>query len=201
MTDTDPKPHGHKTEVAVMAAAAVVGLAYAARALRRSRDDAPIAADDRRAAFAAYLREHLAGSDAALHAVAQLRDGHRGAAEGALFARLYGELMGERRVLMQVLGRLGGSTLSLERLVGHAGGAVARAAAVQPSGDARLLRTLEALTIGIQGKRCLWRALQMFDDALGFGEPSFLALESQAVRQWDDVDAYRRSVALTAFAI
>jgi hypothetical protein len=201
MTDTaDPKPHGHKTEVAVMAAAAVVGLAYAARALRRSRDDAPIAAGDRRAAFAAYLREHLAGSDAALLAVAQLRDGHRGAAEGALFARLYGEFMGERRVLMQVLGRLGGSTLSLKRLVGHAAGAVAHAA-VQPSGDARLLRTLEAVTIGIQGKRCLWRALQMFEDTLGFGEPSFLALESQAVRQWDDVDEYRRSVALTAFAI
>jgi hypothetical protein len=184
-----------------MAAAAVVGLAYAARALRRSREDPPTAVDgDRRSAFAAYLRDHLAGSEAALHVVAQLRDGHRGALEGPLFARLHAELTGERRVVMQVLGRLGASTMSLKQLVGDAGGSAARAAS-QPSGDATLLRTLEALTIGIQGKRCLWRALQMFEEALGFGEPSFLALESQAVRQWDDVDAYRRSVALTAFAI
>lgn len=182
-----------------MAAAAVVGLAYAAFALRQWRRE-PTDADARGTALAGYLRDHLAGSDAALHTVAQLREGHRGTIEAALFARLHDELEDERRVVVRVLSRVGGSPWSLKRLAGQIGGAAARSV-IKRSWDATLLRTLEALCVGIQGKRCLWRVLQRFEVSLGLGEPGFDTLEAQALRQWTAVDAYRQTVALRAFAV
>lgn len=182
-----------------MAAAAVVGLAYAARALRRSHDE-PVDDDAHRSAFAGYLRDHLSGSETALHAVTQLREGHRGSIEAGMFARLHQELRDERRVVLRVLSRLGASALSLKRVAAQVGGVAARGV-IQPSRDATLLRTLETLCIGIQGKRCLWRVLHRFEDALRLGEPGFDTLEAQALRQWEEVDAYRQAVALSAFAV
>jgi hypothetical protein len=198
-TQPESNPPQHGGEIAVMAAAAVVGLAYAAFALRRPRDE-PADDDARGAALAGYLRDHLAGSDAALHTVAQLREGHRGTIEAALFARLHQELQDERRVVLRVLSRLGRSPLSLKRLAGQVAGVASRGV-IKPAFDATLLRTLEALCIGIQGKRCLWRVLQRLETSLGLGEPGFDTLEGQALRQWTAVDAYRQTVALHAFGV
>jgi hypothetical protein len=193
------EPSDRRAEVAVMTAVAVVGLAYAARALSRPRTDTPHESD-RRSALAAYLREHFAASEAALYIVAQLRDGHRGTPEAATFARLQSELREERRALLRVLGTIGVSALSLKRLATRAGGAAA-GEAIHTSSDATLLRTLEGLCVGIQGKRCLWRALRRLDPGLDEGEPGFDVLEAHAIRQWEAVDAYRQAVAIRAFAI
>ena len=194
----EPNPPQRASGAVVMVAAAAVGLAYAALTLRRSRE--PDDDHRRRSAVADYLCDHLAGSDAAVHAVAKLREGHRGTPEAGLFARLHGELQDERRVLLHVLSRQGASSVSLKRLAGQVGGAVTRSV-IEPSWDLTLLRTLEALCVGIQGKRCLWRALHRLQPALDLSDARFGALEAQALRQWEEVDAYRQSVALKAFSI
>jgi hypothetical protein len=66
------------------------------------------------------------------------------------------------------------------------------AAGARP-GELSLFRTLEGLSAGVQGKRCLWRAAQMLappslrpSDGRTFGE-----LESSAVDQWEAIERYR----------
>jgi hypothetical protein len=65
-----------------------------------------------------------------------------------------------------------------------------------------LFRTLEALAIGVQGKRCLWRAAQTLA-ALPHppGRRSFFELEADAVRQWEAIERHRRSLVPRTFGV
>jgi hypothetical protein len=78
-------------------------------------------------------------------------------------------------------------------------GRVLSLAAGGEPGDLSLLRTLEGLSIGIQGKRCMWRALQELGSAVAPGRETFVALESRALRQWERVEARRRALAAVTF--
>ena len=65
-----------------------------------------------------------------------------------------------------------------------------------------LFRTLEALSIGVQGKRCLWQAAQ----AVGSlphprSRRSFLELEADAVRQWETINQHRLSLVPLTFRV
>ena len=68
-------------------------------------------------------------------------------------------------------------------------------------GDLSLFRTLEALAIGVQGKRCLWRAAQALAGlAHPPGHRSFVELEADAVHQWETIARHRRSVVPGTFS-
>jgi hypothetical protein len=179
------------------ATAFVVGsLIYALkRSLRQRRPSSR-----KRAAFVAYLREHLADAHAATTVVDQLRATHAGMAEGALAARLHDEFQDEQAVLTAVLADCGGSPRPLKRAAGDAADARVRGVADGSPGGRSLFRTLEALAIGVQGKRCLWRALQVLPGAPAPQGRSFVALEAQALDQWDAIDRWRRSLAVDTFA-
>ena len=62
-----------------------------------------------------------------------------------------------------------------------------------------LLRTLEALAIGIQGKRCMWRALQTLDTARSTTQINPVELEAKALRQWEAVEGRRHVLAAMTF--
>ena len=182
----------------VLGAAVVVGLGVAAVTYARDRSaHRSVGAGARGAALIAYLREHLAGSDAAIEVVERLRLTHAGSQEGRLFASLFDEFREEREVVRLLLEQIGASPLPLKRLFGHASGA-----AVMPGtgGDPSLFWTLEGLAIGVQGKRCMWRAL----DALLGDQPipsarSLGGLEAMAVRQWEAIEERRRALVSETF--
>jgi hypothetical protein len=100
-----------------------------------------------------------------------------------------------------LLTELGASPRSLKRLAGYATGSMLRLTAGGAPGELSLFRTLEALAIGVQGKRCLWRALKYLGMAPPAGAPSFTALEDQAVRQWELIESRRRAVAADTFPV
>jgi hypothetical protein len=67
-------------------------------------------------------------------------------------------------------------------------------------GDLSLLRTLEALAIGVQGKRCLWRALQNVRTVSSTVDGmNFVALEAKAVRQREAIEERRGAVVARTF--
>lgn len=153
-------------------------------------------------ALITYLHEHLSGADAALQVVEQLSAAHRRTEHGPLFARLALEFTEDRAVLLALSTELGASSWSLERTAGHTAGAALRAVAGSEAGDLALLRTLEALAIGVQGKRCLWRLLEaLASDGGLIGDLRFDDMETRAVRQWELIDAERQELARNIFQV
>ena len=184
--------------LAILGALAVTAgvTAYLAGPVRRSN-----ASTRKRRALIAYLRDHLGGSDVAIRVVHRLCSMYDGTEEGRLFRRLSKELGEDRSVVKALLMRLGASEQSLKRLAGHASGAVLSVAAGGAPGDLSLLRTLEALSIGVQGKRCLWRALQdVHPVSSSLRGMDFVELEAKAVRQWEDIEERRRGLVARTFS-
>ena len=186
----------------VLGALGAVGLALALIAFRRPHSAEARQGADRRRAFAAYLKDHLTGSDAAIHLVERLREAHRGRAEEALFASLSEQFSRERSVVEALLAALGASAVSVKRLAGHATGAALRLAPVGEPGDLSLFRSLEMLATAVQGKRCLWRAAQALPSLRREHEArTFEQLEADALSQWEAIDRYRLSTVPLTFAV
>jgi hypothetical protein len=155
----------------------------------------------KRQALIAYLRDHLSGSDMALRVVHRLGSTHQGTEDGTLFRRLSKELDEDRSVVRSLLTRLGASGRSMKRVASYASGAALSVTAGGAPGDLSLLRTLEALSIGVQGKRCLWRALQNLSWVSTFDGVNFVELEAKAVRQWEAIEERRRALVVQTFSM
>ncbi len=182
---------------ALGAIAVTAGLtAYLVRPARRSS-----ASTRQRHALIAYLRDHLSGSDVAIRVVQRLGSTHQGSEDGRLFRRLSQELEEDRSVVRSLLTLLGASGRSLKRAAGYASGAVLSVTAGGEPGDLSLLRTLEALAVGVQGKRCLWRALQNIPTVSTVHRMNFVELEAKAVRQWEAIEERRRVLVEKTFSV
>ena len=178
--------------LAVLGAVAVAAgvTAYVAWPTRRSGE-----ALRKREALIAYLRDHLSGSDVAVRVVHRLDSTHQGTEDGPLFRRLSNEFEEDRAVVRTLLTQLGASGRSVKRAAGYASGAVLSVTAGGEPGDLSLLRTFEALAIGVQGKRCLWRALQNLHPVPStVGGMTFVELEAKALRQWEAIEKRRRGL-------
>ncbi len=179
---------------AVAVAAGVT--AYLAWPARRSS-----ASLRKRQALSAYLRDHLSGSDVALRVVHRLDSTHQGTEDGPLFRRLSKEFEEDREVVRTLLTHLGASGRLIKRAAGYASGAVLSVTAGGEPGDLSLLRTLEALAIGVQGKRCLWRALQNVRTVPSAVDGmTFVELEAKAVRQWEAIEERRCGLVARTFS-
>jgi len=150
-----------------------------------------------REALIAYLRDHLSGSDVAVAVVHRFFSTDHRAADRPLFQRLAKEFEEDRSVVRAVLNELGASGRSIKRAAGVASGAMLSVTAGGAPGELALLRTLEGLSIGVQGKRCMWRALQNVTAAGGM---DFLALEAKAIRQWEAIEERRRGLVARTFS-
>jgi hypothetical protein len=184
--------------LAVFGAVAVTaGLtAYLAWPARRS------ASTRQRQALIAYLRDHLSGADMAIRVVHRLGSTHRGTEVGTLFRRLSKEFEEDRSVVCTLLTQLGASARSIKRASGFASGTLLSVTAGGEPGDLSLLRTLEAFAIGVQGKRCLWRALQNLRAVPStVGGMNFVELEARAVRQWEAIEERRRALVMQTFSM
>ena len=180
--------------------ALVAGLALALITVGRRRAPRERPHDDEKhTALVTYLHEHLTGADAAIRVVERLRRTQTD--ERALFDWLFSELEADHQVVQALLTRLGASSKSPKRLLGRASGSVLKRLAGGLAGDLSLFRTLEGLAIGVQGKRCMWRALQAVRPALPLpGSRSLSDLEAAAVRQWEVIEQRRTLIVPLTFA-
>ncbi len=186
----------------ILGALGAVGLTVGFVALRRSKSRQGYREGDKRSALATYLRDHLAGADTAIQTVHGLREAYRGSPQGTLFESLYEQFREDRGVVEGILAELGYRPRSMKRVAAHATGSALGKVAGGAPGDLSLFRTLEALAIGVQGKRCLWRAAQAL---VAFPHPpgrrSFVELETDAVHQWEAIEWHRRSLVARTFGV
>jgi hypothetical protein len=193
---TGPMPHG--VSVAPLVAAGVVAVAAALAASLSWPNKRLTLAARRRQSFILYLRDHLSGADAALRIVRRLAAPDGDTPDRHLFRHLLRELEADHATVRSLLAQMGASSRSAKRAAGTASGLVLSLTAGGAPGDLSLVRTLEGLSIGIQGKRCMWRTLQDLSTAMA-DRQTFAELESRAVRQWESVEERRRALTATTF--
>ena len=155
----------------------------------------------KRHALVAYLRDHLSGSDVALRVVHRLSSTRQGTGDETLFRRLSEEFEEERALVRTLLSQLGASERSIKRAAALASSGVVKLTAGGEPGDLSLFRTLESLAVGIQGKRCMWRALQNLRSVpQAIHGVTVADMEGKAVRQWEDVEKRRRALVEETFS-
>jgi hypothetical protein len=152
--------------------------------------------------IATYLNDHLAGSVAALELLEHLEAAHIDTPLAHFVAKLRADIELDRQELETLMGALqiteSGTRKATAwltekmtelklRLDDPAGGAV------------RLLEALEAVAIGIEGKRALWRALAAAaDEAPSLRVLDFERLEQRADEQRRQVEERRLEAAKAA---
>ena len=114
-----------------------------------------------------YLNDHLAGSMVGVELARRARGSNEGTPLGRYLAELAGEIEEDRDSLKAVMARL---DVSQDRLKVGAGWLGEKAGRLKPNnrlfGYSPLSRVieLEGLSLGVEGKRGLWRVLSNLQD-------------------------------------
>jgi hypothetical protein len=110
-----------------------------------------------------YLNDHLAGSAAGTELAEKLRDNNQGTELGKAMAALHRDIEQDRATLEELMDRLG---IERHRVKQAAGWVLEKLSRLRLNpalaGSADLTRMLEteALSLGIEGKLCMWLVLR-----------------------------------------
>jgi len=154
--------------------------------------------------LATYLNDHLAGAVVALEILAHLEHAGHDPALAATIGAVRADIDADRAVLEGLMGRLGVGTTGARQAMAWLGEKVAQLKLKlddSADGSFRLFESLEAVSLGIEGKRGLWRtlaAVAALDPALGALDYPNLIARAETQRQ--QVEAMRLAVAPSALA-
>jgi len=147
--------------------------------------------------LAVYLHDHLAGAVVAINLIEALRDQHAGEPLGEFAAQLLGEVEADRAVLQEIAERVGSGSSAVKDAAAWLSEKVSRLKlGREAGGELGTFEALEALALGILGKRALWRALTTLGDR--FRDIDLESLASRAQAQHDRVEEHRVQLARTA---
>ena len=148
----------------------------------------------------AYLKEHAAGAAAALDLLDHLISIHDEPSSTGFFKDLREKVEADKNVLDEILGRIGAGESMVLNTMSRIGEKIARTKFLLTgvsSGELGRLEALEILSLGIEGKRMLWLALESADiDELS--DVDFSSLADSAAEQRALVEPRRRSAARNA---
>lgn len=134
--------------------------------------------------FAAYLNDHLGGSEAALMITGRLVEQHGEDEVGLYMRTLRTEIEEGQAAIRTALEIVGQGESVLTRSVGVVGGMLTWLRDAAPIGNApTLLEDLEALAIGVWGKRLLWGTMARaasYDPRFAVVDADRLAAQAEA---------------------
>ena len=139
--------------------------------------------------LAIYLNDHRAGSTVGLELARRARGSNEGTQLGVFLEQLVAEIEQDRETLEQVMDAVGAGRDRLKATAAWAGEKVGRlklnGRLLSYSPLSRVVE-LESLSVGIEGKACLWKMLRELGDPrlAGF---DFDALIARAERQREEV--------------
>lgn len=154
--------------------------------------------------LATYLNDHLAGATSALEFLTHLEEAHAGTLMGDFLTHLHADIGADHQELRHLIDRLHIAE-SVPRKMGAWLGEKAAQLKLQiddkASGSFRLFEGLEALVVGIEGKRGLWRALAVASENVPeLQGVDYARLAQRALEQRDGVDERRLAAAKEALA-
>lgn len=155
-------------------------------------------------ALGAYLNDHLAGAAAGIQLAERIAKGTSDERLAALLDRFGREFREDHGVLERVMEAHGITKDRAKQGIALAGEWLMRLKHVAPvlrSGSATLvaLEDLEVLSLGIEGRILLMRALRQIPSVTALGDVDLATLEERARRQRDELEPFRlRFVAAAA---
>jgi hypothetical protein len=151
---------------------------------------------------ATYLNDHLAGSVAAVELLQHLEKAHSGTATGRFVSELRTDITADQHELKSLMGRLGVTSSPPRKAAAWFAEKLTEFKLRlddQEEGAFRLFESLEFVSIGIEGKRLLWRALAaLAKESATFQGPDYANLEKRAEQQRQRVDSERLKAAKAA---
>lgn len=149
-----------------------------------------------------YLTDHFAGATAGLQVVDAAADRHRSDELGEFFSPLAAEIRQDKDTLKGLMTAMGvdesGAKLTLARLstVFSAPKFSGRGIENDYLGD---FTALEMLSIGVEGKLCMWKALEKVSgDYPALAELDITELRARATDQRSRIEAKRLEIAVQA---
>lgn len=153
--------------------------------------------------LASYLNDHLAGAVVAMELLEHLERAHLGESVGRFISELKADITADRHELEELMSQHN-IPASLPRKAAawlSEKGIQLKVRLADPgAGALYLLETLDALSVGIEGKRLLWRAISAAS-VPGLADSEYTRLQERAEEQRSRVEAIRLDAAKSALAI
>jgi hypothetical protein len=150
-----------------------------------------------------YLNDHLAGSVSALELLDRLIDNYEGKPLERFFKNLRADIQEDQKKLEDLIHTVGEEESAVRKAGAWVTEKLSRAKirlSESEEGDMGLFLALEALALGITGKRALWRALASASETVpSLARLDYAGLEARAVDQADRVEVQRIEAARTLF--
>jgi hypothetical protein len=148
-----------------------------------------------------YLNDHLAGGTAGVNLAQMAAEEHRSDEHGAFFGEIASEIKKDHDVLEQIMAALNTEQSATKTAAAEIG---SKMMAPKFKGTEDMLNAfvaVETLSIGVEGKHCLWTALKTVADGLpALEEFDIDELIARAQDQRDRLEAKRLELAPEALA-
>lgn len=149
-----------------------------------------------------HLNDHLAGATAGVDLAREIAEDTDGTPTAAAMRQLADDIEADRTVLEGLVERLGFRQHAVKQAAAWMAEKASRLRLNRVSAGSEaiaLLMSMETLSMGIEGKRCLWQALE----EVARHEPALAQLDLSALRQraeaqQDALETYRRAIAPAA---
>lgn len=151
--------------------------------------------------LATYLNDHLAGAEGAIDLLESLEKTYQGTGVGSFVAILKSEIDSDRQELKALVLRLNLEESAVRKVSGWFAEKLGELKLLFDSQDDHfpLLQSFEALSVGIEGKRLLWRALAAIEhEVAGLRGPDYERLVERAEDQRKRVEEERLKAAKKA---
>ena len=148
-----------------------------------------------------YLNDHLAGSVAALELLDRLVTACEGKPLERFFRDLRADIREDQEQLRELTAKLGVEESAIRKAGAWFVEKLSRPTIdLDDASEAGLFLALEALVLGITGKRSLWRALQAASRTVPeLARLDYAGLEKRAIEQCERVEARRLEIARSVF--
>ena len=150
-----------------------------------------------------YLNDHLAGSVGALELLDRLLEVYGGKPLEKFFRDLRQDVEQDQAQLKELMQKLGAGESAVRKAGAWLVEKLSRSKIDLENGSREemgLLLALEALVLGITGKRSLWRALQAASRTVPeLARLDYSGLEKRSIEQCERVEARRLEIARTVF--
>jgi hypothetical protein len=150
-----------------------------------------------------YLNDHLAGATAGVELVKQAAERHDGEL-GEFFTQLADEITGDYNTLTSLMDQLDAHASGAKEVLAKAGSVASEAKFSGESMDDPsfgTFLTLETLSIGVEGKLCMWKALKVVEgDVPELAAANVDTLIERAQSQRDKIEGKRLEVAGSALS-